>query len=201
MEIITSLLIIVLICCIDQIIRYSKQKTLKERVASCVARNRMHGNLTLLEDINDVKADIEYKIVSEAEGKIANEILQCYKSELIQDYFNDRLNTDRKIIHPDYHLEDRAYFFITLSSFLRDHECETYFNSKAMYTLKSKKTYGYWGGELYDATYELTDVGIVYHKMFYLTQLFCETRGWSSHRETERIIECLETKEIKISRV
>lgn len=193
------LLILIIIYFID---KYSLHKALKERVSWCASNDRLQrDNLTLLEHINNIEADLKYKIVTELEESMAKDILQSFKNDLIQAYFNDRLSVDRKIINPNYYLKDKAYFFILLSSFLRKHECEPYFNSKTMYILKSKETYGRWGGELYDATYELADLGIVYHKLYYLAQLFCEKCGFSSHGETERIKKCLETKEIQISRM
>ena len=45
--------------------QYSKQKTLKKRVSWCVTNNALQRScLTLLEHINNIKADLKFKIVS-----------------------------------------------------------------------------------------------------------------------------------------
>lgn len=195
------LMIIVTLLFVYVLHKYHTQKTLKKRVSWCVASSNLERyNLSLLEHINSVDADLKYMIVGETEEQIAKYILETYQSKLAQDYFNDKLSISKEVINSRYAQTDEAYFFISLSRFLQEHECEKYFNEKQMYTTKTYKSYGSWGGELFDATYEFTDVGFVYHKLYYLAQLYCEKLGWSSHAETERLEKCLECKEIQVSR-
>lgn len=198
-----TIIILLVLLTIYLIDKNSLQKALKDRVAWCVTAddNEKRYGLTLLEYLNNVKAELKYKIVDEEETSISEYILKQYQSELLQSYFNEQIKQSRKEIEPKYHSQGQGYFFITLSDFLSKHECESRFYDKEMYNTKSYKSYGTWGVPLFDATYELTDFAVVYHKMYYLAQLFCESHGLSSHSETERIKNCLESKEIKVSRI
>ena len=168
MEFTTGLIIfavLAILFLIYKLYNYSIRKALKEEVSWCVSNdNQKRGNLTLLQHINNVEADLKYKIVTDTEKSIAEEILQCYQEELSQAYYNDRLTVIQKLFQRRYKDNGMEYFFISLSNFLSKHECEKEFNGKEKYITKSFKSYGEWGGLLYDATYSLTDIWKVYHK-------------------------------------
>ena len=142
----------------------------------------------MLSHINNIKADLKYKIVSEEERSIANEILKHYKSELSQNYFKDYLSTDSKIINPKYYNENEAYFFSTLSTFLGKHSSKYDFCGIEVCITKSY--------ESHISTCELTEAGIVYYKLYYLVQLFCESIGLS-YIYSDRLKETLDTKQVK----
>lgn len=114
----------------------------------------------------------KYNIQGEEERNIAKEILKEYQKDLVQSYFlGQGCTTDRNLTK----ITEQEYFLLTLANFLNKHECEKEFNGHQMYITKSYKDRGCWGTFLFNATYELTDYAVVYHKMYYITQIYCLT--------------------------
>ena len=144
----------------------------------------------------------KYRIHIDEERTIAKEILKQYQQDLIQRYFSGKLS----LAYSPPKLTSAEYFLFTLSEFLQKHECEKSFNGNEMYKVKDYKSYGSWGGALYDATYELTDYAVVYHKMYYIAQMYCltlrknpldtETTSYISAEVTKKVID---TREMKVS--
>ena len=69
------------------------------------------------------------------------------------------------------------------------------------------KHYGQWGGELYDATYLLSDFGLMYHKLLYITVCYRKNSKifnpeseleWQELRESG-IKKVLDTKQLAVS--
>lgn len=145
----------------------------------------------------------KYWLSGDEELNIAKEILHAYQKELSQKYFSGHLIASRFICR----LSDAEYFLLTLEEFLKKHECERYFIDNEMYTVKNYKDYGTWGMPLFDATYELTDFAIVYHKMYLIAQMYCltlrknpldaNTLAFKSAEYTKKI---LDTREMEVSR-
>lgn len=144
-----------------------------------------------------------YCIRGDKEYNIAKEILEQYQRDLIQKYLSGKLREDSSIRK----LTEAEYFLYTLAFFLQKHECEKIFNGNEMYKTKDYKSYGSWGGPLYDATYELTNFAVVYHKMYYIAQMYCltlrknpldtDTISFIGTEETKKVID---TREMKVSR-
>ena len=72
---------------------------------------------------------------------------------------------------------------------------------------KEYKSYGSWGGVLFDATYELTDFAVVYHKMYHIAQTYCLTlrenpldTNTVAFQGAEYTKKVLDTREMKVSR-
>ena len=144
----------------------------------------------------------EYKIGGTNEWDIVKNILTEFQKELIQDYFNSNL----KIVKSKYVIPGEHYFMFALTSFLEDHQCDYDFQGNNMRKEQlSYKRYGDWGGPCYDATYSLTDFALVYHKLYYITYLFCKRseifnpKG-VAFQNSESIKSILDTKQIQISR-
>lgn len=145
----------------------------------------------------------KYWLKGDEEQDIAKEILQAYQKELSQKYFSEQLIANRLI----FKLSDEEYFLLTLKNFLEKYECETTFLGNKMYNTKEYKSYGSWGAPLFDATYELTDYAVVYHKMYLIAQMYCLTlqknpldTSTLSFQSSEYTKKVLDTREIKVSR-
>ena len=149
------------------------------------------------------KIKSEYCITGERDWEIVRKILKKFQEDTSQSYFQDRL----KPIKGKYEIYGEHYFMRLLCSFLLEHQCDSSFFGDNMHQETiSYKSYGSWGGQLYDAAYSLTDFAIVYHKMYYITCVFCKNctpiiesnmKLWLDEKSIEEI---LDTKQIKISR-
>lgn len=145
----------------------------------------------------------KYCIHVDEEWSIAKEILEQYQLDLIQKYFSGTLYTDRSITK----LTGAEYFLFTLQEFLRKHECDTTFNGNEMYKTKDYTPLGTWGVPLFSATYELTDYAVVYHKVYYIAQMYCLTlrenplaTNTVAFQSAEATKEVIDTREMKVSR-
>ena len=179
---------------------YAK-KSLFKKVGWCVAHSRSVTRPILLLWLNDTLAikniKSDYMITKEDERLIAQEILRIYQEELKEKYF--------KGIAPYYgEATCEEYFLSTFIEFLSRHECETDFNRNVMYKVKSYKNCGCYGVDLFEATYELTDYAVVYHKLYYNAQLCYENdprlNKYNHCTESARIKKVIETREIEVSK-
>lgn len=189
---------------------YTLKKRLHEHVAWCVSNDSLlyRCGLTLFDYIwnAQVKHDLskEYRLIADSERTTAKEILKYFQEYLNQAYFKGDLSFSRENVN----MASETYFIVLLKYYLEKHECETYFHENKMYTTKSYKSFGRWGGELFEATYELTDYAVVYHKILYTVRLcyldiFKEKIQEHSvaHRSAEYSKKVLDSKEIEVSRV
>ena len=145
----------------------------------------------------------KYWLSGDEELSVAKEILREYQKDLSQKYFSNMLNVNsytRKLTNAE-------YFLVTLKEFLEKYECEKDFFGNEMYKTKEYKSYGSWGAPLFDATYELTDYAVVYHKMYLTVQMYCLTlrknpldTNTLSFQWTEDTKKVLDTREMKVSR-
>ena len=136
--------------------------------------------------------------ISESDREFIDEIIRAYQDELIQKYFNGWAS--------NYKLSNEDYFVVTFNAFLEKHECEQTLRGKNMYTTKSYKSRGCWGTPLFDATYELTDYAVTYHKLYYITQLKCIqlhgkpiSEGSIANIVLETCKKAIDTREIEVS--
>lgn len=170
------ILIVVLIYCFYKLIEFKKSADLRKLIAWCVTSNDdiYRCNLRLRDYVhnaqNDLKIPPEYRIKGE-EWDFVNQILQKYQTDLKEDYFCGRA----LILKSKYVIHGEDYFMFSLSNFLGDHQCDYEFLSYDMHkeTL-SFNHYGTWGAPLYDAEYLLSDFAFVYHKLFYISLLYCQ---------------------------
>lgn len=132
--------------------KYVMEKSLKEKIAWCVVDDSSIRNMmTLLDYIHNAQISVEEKYrIGECEEDFILEILQVYQQELIQHYFNGYLLNY-------WNLTSKDFFFKTLTIFLLEHTNHTFFNGNELKTNKN----------------QLTDYGVAYYKLYYISQLYC----------------------------
>jgi hypothetical protein len=157
--------------------KYSKNETLRELVAWCVTKNsnEYRCNLHLHEYVGNAQIkgniSVEYRISGEAEWNIVKEIISFYQIDMTQMYFTNRLSLPSS----RYSIPGEHYFMYSLQSYLEEQQCDYTFNGHDMHKETiSHKNYGSWGGQLFDATYALSDYSLVLHKLYYISYMFCK---------------------------
>lgn len=159
---------------------------------------------------NEQNVDEKYLILGDNSWCIVKDILSFYQKKLADFYFLRFYQTlgkgnSLKSLRNFANLSDMEFFMLSLDIFLEKYQTETVFNGSDMYNLLSRIDYGSWGAQLYDAEYELTDYALVYHKLYYIADLFCRRNdrikkiGTSHH--PEEIAKIIDTNRIKISRI
>lgn len=149
-----------------------------------------------------LKLSKEYCIAGDNEWAIAKEIIDEYKKDLMQSYFKG----NAYVIKSKYAIRGETYFMFALYAFLSDHQCDYKFLEQDMHKERLEyKRYGDWGGPLYDATYALTDFAVVFHKMHYITYMYCRgndiLKGFVPEWSEKNLKGILDTKQIQISRL
>lgn len=182
-------------------------KEMRELVAwSFSSDNHIRDGFPLFAYINNAQIKLSipdsYRISDDKEWHYAKEIIDFYKDELVQDYFNGR----HFLIKSKYVVSGECYFMYALYAYLSDHQCDSKIRNHDMHSeTVSCKSYGSWGGPLYDATYELSDFAFVFHKMHYITYLYCKNSNILKNMVPDwneaNIKEILDTKQIQISRI
>ena len=98
---------------------------------------------------------------NEQEKDFICKILDIHKQNIIDSFFRNSLTK-----HKDYYnLNNLEYYMFHLMNFLEKNERRDKFNEKVLYEFFHKD-------EVY-RTYKLTDYGISYQKLYYITFLFC----------------------------
>lgn len=187
---------------------YSKASTLHSLVTWCVinSMDQYSHSLPLWAYINNAQIKFQipqkYCISGDEEWSAAQEIIEEFRKDLIQSYFQDSLRP----IKSKYAIPGEHYFMFALTTFLEEHQCDYEFIKHDMHKEQLEyKRYGNWGGPLYDATYSLTDFAVVYHKLYYIAYLCCKDSkimnpNRDSYQNEEFLQEILDTKQIQISR-
>jgi hypothetical protein len=174
---ILAILFFVLIVLIGQVLKYNKAKRMLEKVKWCVSREARDTVLGWPPS----STDPEYTF-HKSEYGFLDDIIKNYQDDLVQKYFNgytldyDKLSAAREKFYNGYTLDYdklsadgnyfKGYFIITLNSFLEKHLLD----EKLLGEIKTHKSYDFLES---DTTYELTDYGVTYHKLYYITQLKC----------------------------
>lgn len=184
------------------------KETLRALVAWCITENsnEYRCNLHLHEYISNAQYDgkilEDYRITDEAEWNITKEIIIYYQKDMTQMYFTNRLSLPKS----KYEIPGEHYFMYSLQSYLGEHQCDYAFCGHDMHKETiSRKNYGSWGGQLFDATYALSDFSLVFHKLYYISYMFCKhsqilnPKGelFSNEGDIEDIIDA---KQISLSR-
>lgn len=200
MEQLVPLLVLLLIWGGYKLYQHRHTEAINEHVAWCAEKDisDRRCNLTLLEHVRNFqirqKLDPKYRISAE-EWDSANLILAAYQQELADDFFAGRAyRHDRPT-----RITSEDYFMLTLQHFLGKHETDLRLCDHPKYILRDMKTYGSWGGQLYDADYALTDFGIVYHKLFFTTLVYFKAAPDSWLLKGQK--EILDTGRIQLSRI
>lgn len=191
---------------------YSQEKKLRDLVSwsaigdYCPGLGRHSYVRELLIEVLNAQCnnaiDKKYSITEDSEKKCVIEIIEAYQKDIMRSYFKGQLI----VIKSKYAISGADYFMISLCNFLKDHQCDYQFLGHEMHKERiAYKEYGAWGGTLFDATYSLTDFATVYHKLYYITYLFCKNSeianpsGYAYNNE-KYIKEILDTKQIQLSR-
>ena len=167
-------------------------------------KNTYNSKLSLIDYIYRAENNLQipkcYCLSSETEIAIVVLILKEYQRFITQKYFNNYLTPPKfkKI-------SGEQYFMYKLCLMLDDHECDSHYLGHDMYAKRISYTeYGTWGQVNYDATYSLSNFGLVYHKLHYITYMFCmndavlnESGDFSGAEFIKKIID---SKQISISK-
>ena len=144
----------------------------------------------------------EYRISGDEEWSFADDIISEYQKDLTLAYFQRKLKKPKS----KYIIDSDHYFMYALCSFLHDHQCEYKFLGHNMHGKRIEyKEYGSWGGTLFDATYSLSEFAVVYHKLYYITYLFCKASKFANpdgnfYKHEDSIKNILDSKQIQLSR-
>lgn len=189
--------------------QHREHTTLYNLVSWCVTKDSSfyRCNLPLYSYVfnaqNDLDIPSQYRLSVSQDKTTVEELLTFFQNELTKNYFEGSL----KCVKSKYVIPGDHFFMFALNSFLREHQCDSCFNGHDMHkkTL-SYSSHGSWGAPLFDASYELSDFAVIYHKLYYISYLFCKnskvlnTKG-DAYRNSESIKKILDTRQIDISRI
>lgn len=152
---------------------------------------------------NDLEVPSQYRLSVSQEQAAVEELLASFQNELMKDYFEGSL----RCVKSKYVIPGNHYFMFALNSFLSEHQYDPCFNGHDMHkSTLSFNGHGSWGAPLFDASYELSDFAVVYHKLYYITYLFCKnskvinSKG-DAYCYSDSIKKILDTRQIDISRM
>nr|WP_287920799.1 hypothetical protein [Ruminococcus sp.] len=203
------LVVILVYVVIKKSIDNVKEKKLKEVVAWCVADNPtdFRRYLQLWQYVSNAQTDLnllrEYCISTDKEWSLARDIIKGFKKDIIQKFLSNQLS----IPTSKYVIPCETYFMYMLLGYCEKHQCDYKFLGYDMHKKTiSYENYGSWGGQLYDATYELTDFAIVLYKLYYITYMHCKnsdqlnTNGeyWTNEHFIE---DTIDSKRLSVSRI
>lgn len=205
--VIIGVLVLVMIFAIDRTIKYYRQKKLFELVSWSAIGDydsalRRHSRVNdLVFSIMDAQSkdyiSFQYSIVEEDDFKLVREILEGYQDHITKLYFGNKLC----LIKSKHAVSKIDYFMATLHDFLSENCAESRFLGHNMHSERLEfKSYD---GDGYKAKYAMSDFGILYYKLYYITHMYCKespvfqnrAAGWSE----KNIQDVLDTKQIDIS--
>lgn len=204
LSVLLSICLFVAVIAVGKWRELSRQQELKDLVAWSVVSG---DGIPLWAEVSNAQIKLgiqkDYCIFGDDEWEFVKEILQEYRKNLTQSYFNGSL----LIIKSKYAIHGEHYFMFSLYEFLSKHQCDYQFLGHDMHKeIISYKSYGESFSAGSDATYTLTDFAVVFHKMSYITYLFCKNSKIANPNgdafcNEKSISNILESKQIKISRV
>lgn len=172
----------------------------KTKLSDCVLKAQ--SDINIPQEYRLLKDEIPFveKILSEYQNQLEQRLI---RGNYERSYLYDSVNRNPKTLLWYSNLSDMEYFLVTLNAFLGEHECETSFDEYKLYTLKSRKDYGSWGGQIYDAMYTLTEYGVAYQKMVHICQKYCfqNKRINKGGDFSDHSTAALDSNEIMISRI
>lgn len=180
MDLILFLLILTVIYCIHKLYQYKQQSQLRYLVSWSVTTHfnsvpSIRPGLDLIDYIyraqRNLKIPTDYCFTKQSELDVVYLLLAEYQRSIAQKFFNYNLNPPRF----KKRLSGEQYFMYMLCMMLKQHQCDNVYLSHDMHEKRISYTeYGSWGGPNYDATYTLSDFALTYHKLYYVTYLFCK---------------------------
>lgn len=203
-----GILVVVIFFTIDRTIKYYKQKELFNLVAWSVIGD-YDPVLSRYSYINDLIFSIrraqsgdsipaQYKIVEDEDFKLVREIVEEYQDYITKLYFRDKLN----LFKSKYVVSETDYFMTMFHDFLSENSAKSEFLGHDMYS--ERIDFKSYEGAGYSAKYAMSDFGILFYKLYYITYMYCKeslvlqnrVAGWAE----KNIKDVLDTKEIDILR-
>ena len=192
-----TILIIALIFMISKLREYYSEKKLRELVSWSIIGDYRFAIANAQYKYGIKK---EYCITEETEKEYMWEIIAEFQKEMARSYFKGELKT----VKSKYAIWGEHYFMYSLQYFLGKHQCDYEFLGHYMH--EERISYKEYSGDGYESTYTLTDFAVVYHKMYYISHVFCrnckpiiESNMVLPFDNAKNIEKILNTKQIEIS--
>lgn len=168
-----------------------------------IGRNSYDGELliTVLNAQYNEAIDKKHRIAEETEKQYVREIIEAYQKDIMRSYFKGQL----KIIKSKYALFGKDYFMMMLYAFLSAHQCDYKFLGYDMHKERvSYKSYGDSFSSGFEATYSLSEFAEVFHKMHYITYMYCrkndKLQAFVPEWNEKNLKDILDTHQIQVSR-
>ena len=164
---------------------------------------RERASWWLAKDSSDILAYIqkecvgiesEYLITNEFERKTAFEIISIFQEESKEKFIKGYYTVNREYAK----MKFSEYFMLYFEQFLAEHSKDC-FNGNPLYIEKSRERYDCGS---YDSKCVITDYGMVYRKLHFMSVWFCEKSTYLNRYNdyySNRLKEELDTKEITFS--
>lgn len=167
--------------------KYYISHTLFEKIQYCSGFNSGFDIDTIAYSSRDY--DKQYKLKNE-DIDAAIEILHEFQEYMTSLYFKKDLSIKRIFLN----IPDKTYCMFYFFYYLSDHHCDWKFNNKKIYEIYSENDYV--------PEYSLTQFGIVYYKLYYITCFFCEKDPYLSkhnlfHFNFDVIKQCIDKGSVK----
>ena len=181
---------------------YSQEKKLRDLTGWTFTGG---DGLPLFYEITNAQNKLEIPkehCLPEADIELTNVILSVYKKDLVARYFQGNLS----LIRSKHYVSGATYFIFTLYDFLRKHQGDyTYLGYDMHAKMVERKSLASSIGAGSETIYALTDFAVVYHKLYYITYMFCKNSKISNpdgdrFNNDQHIKEILDTKQLKILR-
>lgn len=160
-------------------IEYSRQNKLKELISWCVTEdsNIHRCNLNLEDYIwnAQIKLNLPQQFLIDVDTVDYEDIkiiLKKFQQDTAKKYFND--SNSFSLPKSKYKLNSETYFYYLLHSYLDTCDSHSFIGYEILGAQLSRKEYD---GDGWDATYQLTDFGIVFYKLLYISYKFCKNNN------------------------
>lgn len=197
-----ALYVFISILAFDKWREFSREKKLREYVSWHFTG---YDGIPLWAEISNVSSKLElsaeYWIV-DRDNEFVDVILDGFKKDLTECYFRGCL----RLLKSKQEVRCRDYFLIALCGYLKEHRFDYNFLGYDMRKeMISRNPRDITTGSGSERTYILTDFAIVYHKLYYITYMFCKNSqitnpcGEDFHNDNY-IKEILDTGRMTVSR-
>ena len=142
----------------------------------------------------------QYQIAGEVEKQYLHQIIEEFQKDISRRYFCGKLS----VIKSKYAVDDDAFFMIQLHDYILAHIDDDKFLNRELAEFVS--TVKHPQGQT-ESTYQLTDIGIVFWKLRYVTHMYCkqckivnpsEYPHWYEYVEAP-ILKCLDAKQYTVT--
>lgn len=167
---------------------------------SSIYRCSMHLYQYVFNAQSNLNIPQKYRLSYENDKDIVKEILGLFQAELSKLYFEGRTPYIKSL----FDVPGEHYFMFALGYYLGEHHCDSCLCGHNMHNKTlSYKSYGTWGALRYNASYELSDFAIIYHKLYYIAYQFTvESKYYGKYCQSfvvEGLQRILDTNTIEIS--